>query len=65
VAAGAATALAGLRGGFSDLQLVNYCSYSNIFCRKLVASTVLSYLAWLAMVPSLYINIVENEDGPW
>ena len=63
--AGAATALAGLRGGFSDLQLVNYCSYSHIFCRKLVASTVMSYLAWLAMVPSLYINIVENEDGPW
>ena len=44
---------------------MNYCSYSHIFCRKLVASTVMSYLAWLAMVPSLYINIVENEDGPW
>ncbi len=35
------------------------------FCRKLVAATVFSYIAWLAMVPSLYINIVENEDGPW
>ena len=35
------------------------------FCRKLVASTVLSYLAWLAMAPSLYINIADNENGPW
>ncbi len=35
------------------------------FCRKLVAATVCSYIAWLAMVPSLFINIVENEDGPW
>ena len=62
---GAATALAGLRGGFSDLQLGNYCSISRIFCRKLVASTVLSYVAWLFLVPSLYINVVENEEGPW
>ena len=35
------------------------------FCRKLVGSTVLSYLAWLAMAPSLYINIADNENGPW
>jgi hypothetical protein len=35
------------------------------FCRKLVASTVMSYLAWLCLVPSVYINVADNEDGPW
>jgi hypothetical protein len=98
VRAGAATAIAGLRGGFSDLQLGNFCSFSRMcapltsfppplhraphastltvphvhafpaprsFCRKLVASTVMSYIAWLALVPSLYINIADNEEGPW
>lgn len=87
-AAGAATAIAGLRGGFSDLSLSNYCQTSNMcaaahpaqrcvafrltrrlprrsFCRKLVGATVMSYMAWLSMAPSLYINIADNEDGPW
>jgi hypothetical protein len=62
---GAATAIAGLRGGFSDLSLVDYCSVSQVFCRKLVASTVFSYVAWLFLAPSLYINIISNEEGPW
>jgi len=62
---GAATACAGLRGGFSDLGLANYCSISKIFCRKLVAATVMSYIAWAALVPSLYVNLLENEEGPW
>jgi hypothetical protein len=26
---------------------------------------VMSYLAWLCLVPSVYINVADNEDGPW
>lgn len=61
---GAACASAGLRTGFDDMN-ANYCAtVGSVWCSKIVAAVVFSFITWMCLVPSAALN-TSNLSGPW
>jgi len=63
---GAGTAIAVCRQTLPEVNMPDFCAGNGDFCRKLEASAAFSFLACLAILPSVYLNAVSNnETGPW
>lgn len=62
---GAGTAIAVCRQTLPEVNMPDFCANNGDFCRKAEAAAAFSFLACLAILPSLYVNAVPNAAGPW